>query len=70
MQPKPQAIVKIALYPTGQVQCGLEGAGDKGFIARGLAIATQLLLTKVDQYDKDPTIEIPPVGVQKQLVRP
>ena len=65
---KPATIVKIALYQDGRVQCGLEGAGDKSFVARGLAVAIQSILDRLDLANREPTIEVPAESVQKELL--
>ena len=65
---KPATIVKIALYQDGRVQCGLEGAGDKSFVARGLAVASQSILNKLDEASKEPGIGIPDPDTAKQLL--
>ena len=51
---------------------GAEGSLDKATLARGLALATQGLLNKIDAAEQKELngIEIPPASLQKQLVRP
>jgi hypothetical protein len=70
VQPKPIARVQIALYADGRVQCGAEGSLSKATLARGLAVATQSLLNRLDEDAKEPGIEIPDHAMQKALVRP
>ncbi len=65
---KPAAIIQIALYPDGRVQCGLEGMGDKNLIARGLACAIQAVLNKVDEAQREPSIGVPDATTAKQLL--
>ena len=68
MASKPATIIKIALHQDGRVQCGLEGVGDRAFVARGLAVAMQSVLNKLDEAAKEPTIDIPDPGLAKQLL--
>ena len=65
---KPQAVIQIALYPNGRVQCGLEGQVNKAFVATGLALATQSLLTRIDQMKTEPSIEVPSTADQKAIL--
>jgi hypothetical protein len=68
MAAKPAAVIQIALYANGRVQCGMEGQVNKPFVAQGLALATQSLLDKIDAMAREPSIEVPPESAQKQLL--
>ena len=65
---KPATVIKIALYPDGRVQCGLEGQGNKAMIAQGMAFAIQSILSKLDEQAREPGISIPDGNTAKQLL--
>ena len=69
MKTKPVAVIQIALYPDGKIQCGLEGSVSKALVAQGMAGATQALLNRIDSMVRDqPGIEVPPADLSKQLL--
>lgn len=67
MQQKPFARIQIALYPDGNVQVGMEGPADKNVVARGMALAMQMVLGKIDQLNSEPHIEVPTGPLAQKL---